>query len=541
MTVAEHVASGIDHVIASIPHPILLVHDREVVFANEPASALLGASAEQLRTGFRSGLHDDASRDAFDALLERTASAEPGTPVTAVTLRWASGPPLTTLLATAGRVEVEPIGQDTDDEAARRDLPFIVVLTDDTEVQRLDAVLTAYDNAVLITDADRTVTWTSRGMRDAYGDLMPLGSDSLKNIHPDDIEAMTQLTAESIGRPRQKVRGAARASHPDLPDMFWMIDVTAMNLLDDPAVSGLVNSFGPHADRPSKDDAPESNRLSDIMPVGIVQATNEGRVYYRNRLAGEQLGDVELGSTVLAWIERARDEDQEPLLRAMKDALAGNRSEPVVAAFERPVGTAYYRFEYTPLFDTGGHVAGWVQTSLDITAEVEANQEVERARAHLWHLANHDALTGLPNRPAVLERLEGALARQRRRADGVALLFCDLDSFKPVNDQHGHEAGDAVLCEVARRLLGAVRGSDAVGRLGGDEFVMLCESFDDVDDVRVVADRLRESIRVPITLPSEVDVTIDVSIGIAFAKADDTADRLIARADADMYSGKSRR
>lgn len=539
MTVAEHDGSGIDHLISSIPHPILLVRERDIVFANEAASVLLGTVADQLPTGFRPGLHDDGSREAFDALLEAAGDAPAGEPVEAVTLRWTSGPPLITLLATARRVDVESRGDDA--EAAAGGPAVIVALTDDTEVQRLDAVLTAYNNAVLVTDADRTVTWTSRGLVDAYGVIMPIGSDSLANIHPDDFEAMAQLTADSKAHPRQKVRGAARASHIDLPDMFWMIDITAMNLLDDQHVGGVVIAFGPHADRPSGDEAPESNRLSDIMPVGIVQATTDGRVYYGNRLAGEQLGDVEPGSTGLAWIERAREADREPLLRAMKDALAGNRSEPVVAAYARPVGTSYFRFEYTPLFDSGGHVAGWVQTSLDVTAEIEAHQEVERAHDRLWHLANHDALTGLPNRPAVLERLDEALARQRLGGHGVALLFCDLDSFKPVNDRHGHEAGDAVLREVARRLLRAVRESDAVGRLGGDEFVMVCESFDDADTVRSIADRLRASIGVPITLPGGVEVTIDVSIGIAFAGPDDTGDRLIARADAAMYSGKPRR
>ena len=136
----------------------------------------------------------------------------------------------------------------------------------------------------------------------------------------------------------------------------------------------------------------------------------------------------------------------------MKDALAGNRSEPTVAAFPSDRGTVWLRVEFNPQFDAQGEALGWVATLLDVTAEVEARDELTRAREHLWHLANHDALTGLPNRPAVLDRLDAALARARREPHAVALLYGDLDGFKPINDRYGHHAGDEVLRAVAGRL-----------------------------------------------------------------------------------------
>jgi diguanylate cyclase (GGDEF)-like protein len=200
---------------------------------------------------------------------------------------------------------------------------------------------------------------------------------------------------------------------------------------------------------------------------------------------------------------------------------------------------AWLRFEFTPQYTASGAPAGWVATCLDVTAEIDAQTELQVAQGHLWHLANHDALTGLPNRPAILDRIETALARHRRDGHGVALLFCDLESFKPVNDRHGHEAGDVVLCAVAERMRAAVRETDTVGRLGGDEFVVVCEAFVQPAEVTVMAERLAAAVAQPLAVGADGElIELGVTIGVAFAEARETSDALLARADRAMYRVK---
>jgi diguanylate cyclase (GGDEF)-like protein len=408
------------------------------------------------------------------------------------------------------------------------------------EVRRLDGILTAFDNGVLVLDRDRRVRWMSAGLIDAYGVPYPIGTDALERMHPDDVPMALKRFEEALAHPRRKVRYSARAAHVDFPDVYWTLDLTMMNLLDDPAVRGLVCSFGPHADRGDEDESGgAAMRLSDVMPAGIVQVMSDGACYYRNRLAIQQVGEIPLGESADGWIDRAREEDREALHRAKKEALAGNRSDPVVAGFPRAAGMAWLRFEFTPQYTPGGVAAGWVATCLDVTAEIEAQNDLRIAQGHLWHLANHDALTGLPNRPAILERVESALARNRRDDHGVALLFCDLDGFKPVNDRHGHEAGDLVLCAVAGRLLEAVRETDAVGRLGGDEFVVVCEEYRDPAVIEAVAQRVADAVAKPLTVGMVAEeLELGITVGIAFARPGETSDALLARADGAMYRAK---
>ena len=115
----------------------------------------------------------------------------------------------------------------------------------------------------------------------------------------------------------------------------------------------------------------------------------------------------------------------------------------------------------------------------------------------LAHQAFHDSLTELPNRALFADRLEHALARTNRRKAAVAVLFLDLDDFKPINDNYGHEAGDRLLAAVAQRLQGCVRPEDTVARLGGDEFTVLLEDIDDVRYAIAVAERIEESLGDP--------------------------------------------
>ncbi|MBL7253540.1 GGDEF domain-containing protein [Paractinoplanes lichenicola] len=155
-------------------------------------------------------------------------------------------------------------------------------------------------------------------------------------------------------------------------------------------------------------------------------------------------------------------------------------------------------------------------------------RDAERA---LHRLATRDGLTGLANRGACLDRLTEALSEGPR---DVAVLFCDLDGFKPVNDRLGHAAGDELLIAVADRLRTCVRDDDLVSRFGGDEFVLICRGADAVD---VVAARIAELTARPFTASGE-QVRIGVSVGAARARPADTTDDLINRADLAMYEAK---
>lgn len=170
----------------------------------------------------------------------------------------------------------------------------------------------------------------------------------------------------------------------------------------------------------------------------------------------------------------------------------------------------------------------------DLTARREAKQQLEA-------MALHDGLTGLPNRSVLFSRLDDLLHAAYRSGRHVGVLYLDLDGFKPVNDTYGHAAGDAVLIEVARRLVKAVRPIDTVARLGGDEFAVITPDIDPTDSLTDTADRLATALRAPIVLPGGDVVQIGASIGIATSGGDMTADDLMRHADAAMYTIKVRR
>ena len=174
-------------------------------------------------------------------------------------------------------------------------------------------------------------------------------------------------------------------------------------------------------------------------------------------------------------------------------------------------------------------VQGFVCNVRDVT-------ERAQAAALLSWQAFHDPLTGLPNRPLLLDRLPQALDRCRRRGARVVLFFVDLDGFKVVNDNHGHHAGDLLLVEVARRFEGTVRGHDTVARFGGDEFVILTEDLESDEEALQIARRLNQVLEDPIVLPSG-SVRVSASVGIAFSDEHEAEDLLLA-ADVALYRAK---
>lgn len=191
----------------------------------------------------------------------------------------------------------------------------------------------------------------------------------------------------------------------------------------------------------------------------------------------------------------------------------------------------YIKAMAKPEKDQTGQVVGITGVNWDITAVKEAEAKIEYA-------ANHDILTGLPSLRMVKERVAVAFSLARRHKKLIALMFLDLDGFKPVNDTYGHDVGDCVLKETACRFKGVLRESDTVGRIGGDEFVFILNDIESFGDAEKVAQKTIEAVGETIVIDGK-EINIGISIGIAFYPGDGhDVESLIKEADRAMYEVK---
>ncbi len=184
-------------------------------------------------------------------------------------------------------------------------------------------------------------------------------------------------------------------------------------------------------------------------------------------------------------------------------------------------------------FDATGRLSSILGLAHDVTASVEAEEQLRQA-------AVHDALTGLPNRSSLAARLEHAIVRVNRSGDRLALLFIDLDRFKKVNDTLGHAAGDEVLRQAAARIRTCVREVDTVARLGGDEFVVLLETDVRPDTPSIIGERIRGAFEAPFQWKA-TDVNCGASVGVSlYPDHARDPEHLLATADEAMYRAKQR-
>jgi diguanylate cyclase (GGDEF)-like protein len=222
-------------------------------------------------------------------------------------------------------------------------------------------------------------------------------------------------------------------------------------------------------------------------------------------------------------------------------------AEGLMAVFTFPLGRDHRQLGALDLYrsapgmlDSGAMAAA--QTLADVAAayllNAEARAELQKSTEQAHRMSLHDALTGLPNRILLIQRLDHAILRCRRSGKTVAILFADLDGFKGVNDTYGHHVGDALLVAVADRMTGLLRPGDTLARLAGDEFVILCEDLDEASQVWPVAHRIGAAVAEPFVL-SGIEVQITASVGIAFAGGgNDLSGRVLQDADAAMYQAK---
>ncbi|HEX8963970.1 MAG TPA: EAL domain-containing protein [Rhodocyclaceae bacterium] len=199
----------------------------------------------------------------------------------------------------------------------------------------------------------------------------------------------------------------------------------------------------------------------------------------------------------------------------------------------RKTGEAYpKRLAISVVRGPDGKVLNYIGSFEDITDRKAAEDRIR-------FLAHHDALTGLPNRLSLYERIDQSMAFARRTGNSLAVMLIDLDNFKSINDTLGHSAGDQLLVQVAHRLQTTVRGSDIVARLGGDEFVLVLTAIEETSDVGEVAGKIVERISAPYTVEGQ-EVRTTPSVGICFYPRDASAtSELIKNADIAMYQAKA--
>jgi len=279
----------------------------------------------------------------------------------------------------------------------------------------------------------------------------------------------------------------------------------------------------------------EMRKLSSavVQAADAVMITDtEGRIEYVNpafeRMTGYPAVEA-IGQTPrLLKSGKHKDEFFSQLWRSME---AGQIFHDVIVN-RRKDGTEYYEeVTIAPVRDADGEVTHFISTGRDITDRM-------RTQEQLRHLAHHDAVTGLPNRVLLMDRIEQSLHRARRHDLAFAVLFIDLDGFKTINDSLGHHAGDQLLRGVAQRLSAAVRNEDTVARLGGDEFAVVLDSLRSSASVTAVADKLLDEISQPMLVEGK-SLKVTGSIGIAVYPNDGEAvHELLRRADSAMYLAK---
>ena len=297
--------------------------------------------------------------------------------------------------------------------------------------------------------------------------------------------------------------------------------------------------------------AQRNKLLLDSVGEGIFDVDLEGRTTFCNPAALAMLGLAEaqmLGQDQHALFHHHRPDgnlyphEQCPVYQVLQD---GKRRRVESEWFWRQDGTGFHvSMIVTPIME-GGERRGVVVVFQDIT-------ERKRVEAEIHRLAFHDALTKLPNRRLLNDRLEQLMAACKRSNLYGAVLFLDMDNFKPLNDAQGHGAGDVLLIEVARRITACVRETDTVARFGGDEFVVMLGKLDaDPDAARLHASRIAEKIRDALAQAYELTVaqsdgsdrsvhhTCTASIGIAlFAGQIALAEEVLKQADMAMYQAK---
>lgn len=401
------------------------------------------------------------------------------------------------------------------------------------------ALLENASDLITIVDLDGRILYQSLSSQRLLG-IAPedmVGRRLAGLLHPDDERRLTVALDEALAKPGATASAQLRfrRESDENPDEPWLhLEALLNNLVDNSVVGGVVVNSRDVTERRRFEIAIRQQKelfqqLFSNSPDGIVILDEEDLVVDANdaflglfRYELDELRGQCLGALIVP--EALEQEAQEmSQLVAEKQTTKRETTRKRKDGSEVDVLVLHYPT----------HIGAFGIYS-DITERKHAERE-------LFHSASHDQLTGLPNRANFQERLEIGLKRARRRTDyAFAVLFIDLDGFKAVNDGLGHNAGDELLIQVAKRLQNCLRPGDTTARLGGDEFTLIVEDIKESLDAIRVAERVLQALTKPFDLEGH-EARISGSIGVAFSSSGyETIEDLMRDADIAMYRAKAR-